>query len=84
MNLATRIYAIERATTSTINSAKAVAVMRQAGVKFSSLPSEDLATMKKISSEALDRMAGKDEDTQRVLKIIFDTRDTLGLRPAEN
>ncbi len=83
MNLATRIYAVERATTSTINSAKAVSVMRQAGVKFSSLPPEDLATMKKISSEALERMAGKDEDTQRVLKIIFETRDILGLRPAE-
>ena len=39
--------------------------------------------MKKISSEALERMARKDEDTQRVLKIISDTRDTLGLRPAE-
>ena len=83
MNLATRIYAVERATTSTINSAKAVSVMRQAGVKFSSLPAEDLATMKKTSSEALERMAGKDEDTQRVLKIISETRDILGLRPAE-
>jgi hypothetical protein len=57
--------------------------MREAGVKFSSLPAEDIAAMKKISSEALDRMAGKDEDTQRVLKIIFETRDTLGLRPAD-
>ena len=81
MNLATRIYAVERATTSTINSAKAVGIMRESGVKFSSLPPEDLATMKKISGEALERMAGKDEDTQRVLKIIFETRDILGLRP---
>ncbi len=83
MNLATRLYAVERATTSTMNSARAVQVMKAAGVKFSSLPAEDLETMKKVSAEALERMAGKDEDTQRVLKIIFETRDTLGLRPAD-
>ncbi len=82
MNIATRVYAVERATTSTINSAKAVGLMKEAGVKFSALPAEDVEQMKKISSEALQRMATKDDETQRVLKIIFETRDTLGMRPS--
>lgn len=82
MNIATRVYAVERAATSTFNSAKAVQIMKDAGVKFSALPDEDLEAMKKISNEALDRMATKDEETQRVLKIIFDTRDTLAMRPS--
>lgn len=83
MNLATRVYAVERATTSTVNSARSISLFREAGVKFSVLPAEDLETMARVSAEALDRMMGTDEDTRRVLKIIFDTRDTLRLRPAE-
>ncbi|MCA8926729.1 MAG: TRAP transporter substrate-binding protein DctP [Alphaproteobacteria bacterium] len=81
MNLATRVYAFERASTSTYASALAVKQMKDAGVKFNALPQEDLQAARKISAEALERMAGKDEDTQRVLKIIFDTRDTLASRP---
>ena len=81
MNLATRVYAFERAATSTYASALAVKEMKDAGVKFNSLPKEDLDSARKISAEALDRMAGQDEDTQRVLKIIFDTRDTFASRP---
>ena len=34
MNLATRVYAVERATTSTINSAKAISIMQAAGVEI--------------------------------------------------
>lgn len=83
MNIATRVYAIERATTSTLNSARAIGIFRDAGVKFSALPAEDIEQMKKISAEALERMAGDDDDTKRVLKIIFDTRDTLAMRPAD-
>lgn len=81
MNIATRVYAFERAATSTYHSAQAIGKMKAAGVKFNSLPAEDIAEMKKISAAALDRMAQKDEDTQRVLKIIFETRDTLAMRP---
>lgn len=83
MNLATRVYAVERAATSTFNSAKAVQTMRDAGVEFNALPPEDVEEMKRISAAALEEMAGDDEDTQRVLKIIFDTRDTLAQRPAD-
>ncbi len=81
MTLATRIFALERASTSTYASAQAIGTMKAAGVKFNSLPPEDLATAKKISDEALQRMAGDDEFTKKVLKIIFDTRDTFAARP---
>ena len=82
MNMATRVYAFERASTSTYASAECVKLMKDAGVKFNSLPQEDLDAARKISDEALQRMAGQDEDTQRVLKIIFDTSKTLASRPA--
>jgi TRAP-type mannitol/chloroaromatic compound transport system substrate-binding protein len=83
MNIATRVYAMERAATSTFHSAQAVGKMKDAGVKFNALPAEDIEEMKKISAAALDRMAQKDEETQKVLKIIFDTRDTLAMRPSD-
>ncbi|HKK35053.1 MAG TPA: TRAP transporter substrate-binding protein DctP [Paracoccaceae bacterium] len=82
MNLATRVYAVERAATSTYNSALAVEEMKAAGVEFDALPPEDVEEMKRISSEALERMAGDDPGTQAVLKIIFETRDTLNQRPS--
>jgi len=82
MNIATRVYAVERAATSTFNSAKAIGLMKEAGVSFNSLPAEDVDEMRKVSAAALDRMAQKDDETQQVLKIIMDTRDTLGMRPA--
>ena len=82
MNIATRIFALERASTSTFASAESVKLMQAAGVKFNALPQEDLDTARKISNEALERMAGDDDDTKRVLKIIFDTRDMFASRPA--
>src|SRR3546814_3327697 len=65
MHLATRIYAVEFASLSTYASAECVKLMKDAGVKFSALPPEDLAAARKISDEALQRMAGDDEDTKR-------------------
>lgn len=82
MHLATRVFAFERASTSTYASAEAVKLMKEAGVKFNALPQEDLDSARKISEEALQRMAGQDDDTQRVLKIIFDTRDMFASRPS--
>ncbi|HKK28877.1 MAG TPA: hypothetical protein VKA18_00590 [Alphaproteobacteria bacterium] len=55
--------------------------MKKAGVKFHSLPPEDPLRAAQIYGEVLERMAGDDQDTQRVLKIIFKTRDTLASRP---
>ena len=82
MHLATRVFAVERASTSTYASAQAIGTMKAAGVQFSALPQEDLDKARKISDEALQRMAGDDEFTKRALKIIFETRDTLAMRPA--
>jgi len=82
MNLATRVYAVERAATSTYNSSVAVGEMKAAGVEFSALPPEDVAEMARISTEALERMAGDDPGTQEVLRIIFETRDQLNERPS--
>ncbi len=82
MNIVTRIYAVERATTSTAESAKSIQVMKDAGVKFSSLPPADVEYYEKTAYEALDRMQTKDEPTQKVLKIIFETRDMFRRRPS--
>src|SRR3546814_10273011 len=70
------------ASLSTYASAECVKLMKDAGVKFSALPPEDLAAARKISDEALQRMAGDDEDTKRVLKIIADTSQMFASRPA--
>ncbi len=83
MHMATRIYALERASTSTFASAEAIKTMTDAGVKFQALPPEDLAKAKEISDAALQSMAGDDGPTQQVLKIIFETRDTLATRPSD-
>jgi TRAP-type mannitol/chloroaromatic compound transport system substrate-binding protein len=82
MNIVTRIYAIERATTSTAESAKTVQLMKDAGVKFNSLPPADVAYYEKTAGEALEKMQTKDEPTQKVLKIIFETRDMFRKRPS--
>jgi TRAP-type mannitol/chloroaromatic compound transport system substrate-binding protein len=82
MNLATRVYAVERATTSTYNSAIAVGEMKAAGVEFSALPPEDVEEMARISANALEQMAGDDPGTKEVLRIIFETRDQLAERPS--
>lgn len=81
MNMVTRIYAMERAATSTAESAKCVTLMKDAGVKFQSLPPEDVEYYEKTSYEALERMQTKDEPTQKVLKIILETRDLFRRRP---
>jgi TRAP-type mannitol/chloroaromatic compound transport system substrate-binding protein len=82
MNIVTRIYAFERASTSTAESAKAIQVMKDAGVKFSALPPEDVEYYERVANEALERLQTKDEPTQKVLKIIFETRDMFRKRPS--
>ena len=82
MNLSTRLYAVERASTSTYNSAIAVGEMKAAGVEFNALPEEDVAEMRRISAEALEQLKGDDPGTKAVLDIIFKTRDQLNQRPS--
>ncbi|MFV0296797.1 MAG: TRAP transporter substrate-binding protein DctP, partial [Hyphomicrobiaceae bacterium] len=82
MRMCVRVYALERASTSTAESARVIEPMKAAGVKFSKLPEADIEYYEKTAYEALDRMQTKDADTQKVLKIIFETRDLFRKRPS--
>jgi TRAP-type mannitol/chloroaromatic compound transport system substrate-binding protein len=80
--LATRAFALERYSTSTIASAKAFDTMQKAGVTISVLPPEDVAEIRKRTEELVPKLAKDDEYTKRALAIIRETRDTLARRPA--
>lgn len=81
MKLCTRVYAFERASTSTAESARVIEPMKAAGVKFSRLPEPDIAYYIKTAGEALERMQTKDEPTQQVLKVILETSALFRKRP---
>jgi TRAP-type mannitol/chloroaromatic compound transport system substrate-binding protein len=78
---ATRIFALERASYSTILSCQAIETMKKAGVTFYELPKGEVAQMRKMTDELLVKMAGKDDYTQRALKIIRDTQKIINMRP---
>jgi TRAP-type mannitol/chloroaromatic compound transport system substrate-binding protein len=80
--LATRVFALERYSTSTIASAKAFETMEKAGVTISVLPPEDVEEIRKRTEELVPKLAKDDEYTKRALAIIRETRDTLRRRPA--
>jgi TRAP-type mannitol/chloroaromatic compound transport system substrate-binding protein len=79
--LATRVFALERASTSTTASARAIQTMRDAGVTVSALPEEDVERIREMTEELLPELAEDDEHTERALAIITDLRDTLRARP---
>lgn len=79
--LATRVFALERAAYSTILSCLALDTMKKAGVTIYELPKEDVAQMKKLTWELVDKLAGKDDYTKRCLKIIQDTMKIVDMRP---
>ena len=79
--LATRVFALERSSYSTILSCLALETMKKAGVTIYNLPPEDIDQMKKLTGELLAKMAGKDEYTKRALKIIQDTMKIVDMRP---
>lgn len=79
--LATRVFALERASYSTFLSCQALETMKKAGVTIYNLPPQDIAQMRKLTEELLPKMAGKDEYTQRALKIIKDTMKIVDMRP---
>ena len=79
--LATRVFALERASYSTILSCLALDTMKKAGVTIYNLPKEDIEKMKNQTWELVDKLAGKDDYTKRCLKIIRDTMKTVDLRP---
>jgi TRAP-type mannitol/chloroaromatic compound transport system substrate-binding protein len=79
--LATRVFALERASYSTILSCLAFETMKKAGVTIYNLPKEDVEKMKSQTWELVDKLAGKDDYTKRCLKIIRDTMKTVDMRP---
>ncbi len=81
MNVASRIFALQRATISTYESATAVGLMKKAGVKFSTLPDSDLAQMRKLSDEIIQDQAKADPVSQKVIKMIMDLSKTISERP---
>jgi len=79
--MATRIFALERASISSYLSCTAFETMKKAGVTCTELPREEVEQMKKMTKELLPKMAGKDEYTTRALKIIMDTMKIIDQRP---
>lgn len=78
--LACRVFALERASFSTYLSCLALETMKKAGVHIYNLPKEDLETIRKLTWELVDKLAGKDNYTQRCLKIIRDTMKVYDIR----
>ena len=81
MNMATRIFALERATISTYQSCLAVGKMKAAGVQFSSLPESDIAKMKKLSDEIIRDQANSDPVSKKVVDLVMKTSETISQRP---
>lgn len=79
--VATRVFALERAATSTVASARAIQTMREAGVTLGALPEADVERIREMTDELLTELAPDDEPTQRALSIITELRDTLRQRP---
>lgn len=78
---AQRVWALERYSRASFESARVVGRMKQAGVTFNTMVPEDLETMKKLTVEFTDRLAGNDAGSRAALKIIRDTQAVFGLRP---
>ncbi|WP_337876805.1 hypothetical protein, partial [Elioraea sp.] len=78
---AQRVWALERYTRASFESARVVGRMKQAGVTFNTMVPEDLETMKRLTVEFTDKLAGNDAGARAALKIIRDTQAVFGLRP---
>ena len=80
--LATRVFALERASKSTYASAQAFQTMADAGVEVNVLPGEDIEEIDRLVDELLPQHVQDDEYSQRAISIINEVRDTLRQRPA--
>jgi TRAP-type mannitol/chloroaromatic compound transport system substrate-binding protein len=81
MVLATRVFALERASTSTMASCEAVGKMKEAGVTFTSLPDSDLEKMQKLTQELLAEKAKQDEYSAKVIGLVNKMSGIVDLRP---
>lgn len=79
--LAARIFALERAATSTMSSYEAVGKMKAAGVKFSELPKQEVEQMRKLTDELIQEKAKKDDLSAEVIKLVTSTSKIIDLRP---
>ena len=79
--LAARIFALERASTSTMSSYEAVGKMKAAGVKFSELPKVEVEQMRKLTAELIQEKAKKDNLSAEVINKVMGTAKIIDLRP---
>ena len=79
--LAARIFALERAATSTMSSYEAVGKMKAAGVKFSELPKVEVEQMRKLTAELIQEKAKKDNLSAEVINKVMGTAKIIDLRP---
>ncbi|MDZ7760346.1 MAG: TRAP transporter substrate-binding protein DctP [Desulfovermiculus sp.] len=84
MMIASRIFAFERASVSTMASYQAVGKMKEAGVEFSELPAKEVDQMKKITEELIWEKAKKDDLSNEVIKLVMDTKKVIDLRPRKS
>lgn len=82
MTMAVRVYGVERYTFAVGESARAFDTLRRANVEIITLPPEDVQRIKAMTDELLPRLAGNDDYSRRVLKIVAETKELLGKRPA--
>jgi TRAP-type mannitol/chloroaromatic compound transport system substrate-binding protein len=80
MKAAVRQYAIERAATSTFNSALAFGIMADAGVEVSLFPDDEIADMRARVAEMFAAAPKPTEYEERAYEIIKSTSDTLAQR----
>ena len=81
VQIAARIFAFERATTSTMSSYEAVGKMKEAGVTFSELPKEEVKQMRKLTDELIQEKAKVDAFSAEVIKTVLGTAKIIDLRP---
>ena len=79
--IAARIFALERASTSTMSSYEAVGKMKAAGVKFSELPKVEVEQMRKLTAELIQEKAKKDNLSAEVINKVMGTAKIIDLRP---
>lgn len=59
-----------------------MARLKTQGVTFNMMVPEDLATMKRLTTEFTDKLAGNDAGARVALKIIRDTQAAFAQRPS--
>lgn len=80
LETASRSFSLERYTYSSGASARAFDQLRKAGVEIIMLPPEDIQLMKDKINELIPKMVGDNADSQKVLDMVYKTRDMYAQR----